>query len=86
MYGAGLFGSRFYNQIGKDKVYCFCDGNEEKVGKKIRNKDIISLADLKRIYQNYHIVVTVNYAASVEICKALKQNGIPFDSLYWEEP
>ena len=82
LFGAGIFGEKMLELFGEDKVYCYGDNSTEKIGKKIHEKEIISLEKLKEIHRDYHIVITANPSISLEIDRQLRINKIPADTLY----
>lgn len=85
LFGAGEFGVRILKLFDEGRVYCFGDNCNEKIGKIINGKEILSREMIKNIHQDYHVVVTANYPASIEIRKQLNEDKIPADILYWEE-
>lgn len=76
LFGAGKVGSRIYEILGDEAIYCFADnhaGGDIKFG-----KNIITPDELSAIAPNYQVVLSVGEAYKAEIAKQLDSLGIPF--------
>lgn len=59
VYGAGKFGQMAYEKM-KENIYCFADRDEKKIGKKIGDKIIVSLAEMKQLSDSHQIVIAAD--------------------------
>lgn len=85
LFGAGEVGSLVMDRLEDTNVYCFADNSEDKVGRSYRGKKVISLDELKRIHNEYNILITALYRASLEIQKDLNRYQIKSLILYPNE-
>ena len=76
-YGAGKIGEELLAKHFNE-VVCFVDSDKVKVGKELYGKKIISLDELKSIYKNYNVVISVNKHHQLDIMKILFNYGIEF--------
>ena len=75
LWGTGYRAKKLINIIGKERIECFIDNNNEKIGGKCEGYDVISLNQyIQKSYRN-SIIVTPIYAEN-EIVKQLKENDI----------
>lgn len=81
IYGAGKFGQMAYRRMETD-IYCFADRDEEKVGKKIGGKQIVSLADMKKLSDLYHIVIAADKQNVYSFLLTLEELGIETCSVF----
>ncbi len=58
IYGIGVIGKRLYSFLGEDKVCCFIDGDESKVGGEWDGKKIVSLSEYKEAYNSALIIIS----------------------------
>ena len=78
LYGAGVCGRRAMRELGKNNVAYFCDNQEKN---KVEGIDVISIEKLKKIHNDFTVVVSVEKKEAIEqITKILKENVIPFIS------
>lgn len=89
LYGAGRDGAEAVNFFGSDNIYCFVDGNADRVGDNISGKEIISFEKLKKMAGNSdledkEVVITVGYSrwAVYTIAHQLRRIGIEKFSVY----
>lgn len=77
MYGAGNYGKRAYEKY-RDHIICFVDTDCNKIGRKLEDKDILSLSSetLKNIEQPYFIMITVAPVNVYSCIVKLKECGI----------
>lgn len=75
IYGAGNIGSKAHELLG-DKVYCFADGNSEKVGSQKEGLDIISVNDMINIKNEFNIVVSIGNRLVYELLNILNINDV----------
>lgn len=77
LFGAGRAGKSALNFLGKEKVAYFCDNR--KAGQVIEEREIISFEQLRKIHQDYVVVITATVGKHiVEVVLQLERNGIPF--------
>lgn len=76
LFGAGEFGRKALQYFGAQKVAFLADNNASKVGTKIDGVPVISFAELKRIYENYQIVISVDPQKSFVLAAQLDEAGI----------
>ena len=82
LFGAAEVGADVIDILGADKVFCFADNSEEKIGKMYKGKPVISLAELTKISDDYNCLVTAYYKVSMEIREILKEHNIACQVLY----
>lgn len=75
IYGAGNIGSKAHELLG-DKVYCFADGNAEKVGSKKEGLDIISVKEMINNQNKFNILVAVGNRMVYELLNILNKNEV----------
>lgn len=73
--GCNFGGREFLSVIGREKVAYFCDDNY--AGQWLDGVEIISTADLAKIYGAYEVIVT-NIRDTANIANNLAPHGIPF--------
>lgn len=81
LYGAGNIGQQAMTYFHNMKILSFIDGNEDKVGKKIGEYEIISLEKIKE--KDIPIIITTDVRTSYNIIKKLKKFEIKkYDIFY----
>jgi len=90
IFGAGKYGKKALEKIGKENVEFFIDNDVSRQGTKYLNKEIISLNEYMLIKENYQVVVASTYAK--DMITQLKELGInnyilyePFDGYFSKE-
>ena len=75
LYGAGSIGKKWLHKLG-DEVFCFVDGDVNKIGSKIEGKSVISIDELLGLKEEFvlFIAVTEKYRKEIEEC--LGQKGL----------
>lgn len=76
LYGAGGIGAGWLDYLGMDKVYAFVDSDEQKVGKTIRGKKVISLDELAAIKDKAAVFISTSYMYKNEIFRMLKDKNM----------
>lgn len=76
LFGAGTFGKNALDYIGEDKVQYYVDNNNTIVGTIVNGKKVISFDELKRIYSDYSIIISVDVAKTHVLAKQLDDAGI----------
>lgn len=76
IFGAGMLGNNAYYSFGSENVVYFADNNESLVGTEKHGKEIISFDRLKKIHNNYDIVIAVSDKYYTEIENQFIKNGI----------
>lgn len=74
--GAGVFGRKALNFFGCDRVFCFVDNDENIVGRSIQGKYIINFLQLKKIYKDYNIMISVDSRNLSKLANQLENNGM----------
>lgn len=83
IFGAGKDGREVYSHLNPDDIAYFCDNNNEKVGTKIYDIEVISFSSLLEIWRNYTIIVAV--ADKHFIRGQFERNGITEYIEYWDD-
>lgn len=81
VYGAGQFGRMAYEKM-KQNIYCFADRDEEKIGKKIGDRTIVSLVDMKKMSMEHSIVVAADIQNIYSFLTTLDELGIEVCSVF----
>lgn len=76
LFGAGEIGGKALRYFGQNRVYCFVDNNESLVSKKVQDIPVISFSQLKEIYKDYRVVVSVDALNAFAIAAQLEDAGI----------
>ena len=77
LFGAGMVGQEALNEYGVDRVAFFCDN--AKAGRTIGDVPVISLEELKKIHNEYDVVVTPQaYDVRQDIGMQLEGSAIPY--------
>lgn len=71
LFGAGGAGIRTLHQIGKDRVYAFCDNH--KAGQTVEGKVVIGIDTLNRINENGQYRVMICVVSSYAACEIAQQ-------------
>lgn len=74
LFGAGHFGKRALQYLGKENVECFVDNDQTKIGQEVFGKKIMDFHEYKNIYSQYKTIITSSYTE--EIKKQLEENGV----------
>lgn len=78
LFGAGKIGKSCLEAFGSDAVYALCDNFS--VGKDLDGKKIISFDELKRIFSDYNIILSVGSGNMDEMGRQLDAAGIPYSA------
>ena len=84
LFGAGDFGKKALEYFGPEQVHCFVDNNAQLAGTTIEGIPVVSFEQLREIYQDYHIVVSVNARIAAVLAKQLESAGIQDYDLFVE--
>lgn len=76
IFGAGVLSDEAFYTFGSDNIAYYVDNNKTIVGDLKNGKKILSFDELKDIYNDYDIVVSVNRKNYEQITKQLSENGI----------
>lgn len=82
LFGAAEVGASVIDIIGEDKVFCYADNSEAKIGKEYKGKKVISLEELVRIREQYNCLITAYYKVSMEIREILNEHNVNNYVLY----
>ncbi len=76
LYGSGQVGKRWLDCLGSEKVYCFTDSDETKVGSKLYGKEVIPIRQLLKENSKIKIFISTGPEHKRMIYKILQQIGI----------
>lgn len=76
LFGAGAFGAKALNYLGKDKVYCYVDNNPDLKGKIVNGKVVKSFDEMEKLAKNYQVVIAVDAHKSSVLAEQLEKIGI----------
>lgn len=76
LFGAGAFGRKALEYFGADRVRCFTDNNAQLCGTLVDGIQVISFAQLKEIYPEYQIVISVSGRTVAVLAQQLEEAGI----------
>lgn len=85
VFGTGNYCLKYLPYIDSDKILCFVDNNETKIGGEIKGKTICSVQRILKADYEYIIVLVRNYVAIVEQLLHLNvslNKIIPYNKLY----
>lgn len=82
LFGAAEVGANVIDILGEEEVFCFADNSHEKIGKKYKGKQVISLDELMKISDSYNCLITAYYKVSMEIRDMLNAHNINNYVLY----
>ena len=85
LYGAGDYGRRALAWYGAERVAYFADGDVRKTGGYIEEKRILSIEELKKIYKNYRVIISVDARKIPQVSSFLADYGITEFTTYLEE-
>lgn len=84
LFGAGDFGKKAVEFLGKERIEFFVDNNTEKVGTYIDDIKVISFFEMTKIYEKYNILITVDSRKSSILANQLIDNNIEIFETYME--
>ena len=76
IFGTGKYGKEAYNYFGSENVLCFIDNNKELSGTDMFNKSILLPEQLKKIKENYVVLLAVREELCIEMEYQLLEMGI----------
>ncbi len=76
IFGAGEYGQRALQHVGRENVKCFLDNNKELQGKKIEGKEVFSMAQIKSAQEEILVLVAVDARKVGALVKQLEENSI----------
>lgn len=76
LFGAGKIGRNYFELLGSDAVFAFCDNF--LAGSELNGKKIISFDELKQIFGDYYVVLSVGRSNIMEMEQQLNAAGIPY--------
>jgi len=82
LFGAGNYGKLALNDYGKNRVYAFADNNNLLHGTCIEGVPVISFNQLREVYKDYQIVLSVGIKNAVSLAQQLERAGIENFILY----
>lgn len=83
VYGAGNVGKKFAEKYN-DKIFCYADKSEKKVGACIGNKKVIDVKEIGRFSNDHQIVVTAGIEKIYDFLHTLSDLGIKRCFIYKE--
>lgn len=84
LFGAGVYGKKALEYFGRDRVAYFADNNPELAGTEIEGVPVISFGQMREIYREYQIVISVSARTTPILAKQLEEAGIGDYVLYVE--
>lgn len=78
LFGAGKIGKQYLEVLGYNKVFAFCDNNFS--GQTVYGKKVISYEELKQIYLEYVVILSVGSKNMHEISMQLDADRIPYET------
>lgn len=85
LFGAGILGEELLDMFGENCVYCYGDNSISKIGKEIRGKKIVSLDEVKKMKDEFNIVISAYSNVAFDIKRQLLNEGIEAHLLYLED-
>lgn len=76
LFGCGDYGYKGLHFLGEENVFCYVDNNSALWGKEKHGKKIINFEELKEIYPDYQIILSVDSKISGILAKQLEDAGI----------
>jgi len=76
LFGAGQLGRKALAYFGVENVHCFADNNAKLAGGEIEHVPVISFEQLKAIYREYHLVLSMDISNSMVASVQLEEAGI----------
>lgn len=76
IFGAGEFGQRALEYIGAENIKCFLDNNKTLQGKKVKGKEVLSMAQIKSMKEEILVLVAVDARKVSVLVKQLEENSI----------
>lgn len=76
LYGAGKYGKRYLEKIGKEKIYAFVDSNKELEGKYIEGKKVLSIKALLADKEQYLLFPSVALDKRESVIQSIIQYGL----------
>jgi len=76
IFGAGVYGKQALSYFGPEQVSFFADNNADLAGNKVESIPVISFDQLKEIYRDYQIVVSMDISKSLIVSAQLEEAGI----------
>lgn len=76
LFGSGDYGYKGLHYLGEENVFCYVDNNSTLWGKEKYGKKIINFEELREIYQDYQIILSVDSKVSGILAKQLEDAGI----------
>ena len=82
LFGAGAYGHKALKRFGKKRVRYFADNDPALVGTEINGVPVISFSQLTKIYQDYHILLSVRIRTAIILAQQLEMSKIRNYTLY----
>lgn len=84
LFGAGDFGKKAVEFLGRERIEFYADNNIEKVGTNVDGIEVISFEKMMKIHDKYNIVITVDSRKSGILANQLIENNINVFETYME--
>lgn len=85
LFGTGDIANQISDWLGNGNIGYYVDNNRDKIGKKFRDKEIISVHELLEIHGLYEVIIAVGENFIREIASQLDELKIPYTCL-WDLP
>lgn len=76
LFGAGFYGKEAVEYFGKERVHCFADNDPALHGTKKNDVPVISYEELKKIHENYEIVISASSKITMALAQQLEASDI----------
>lgn len=76
LFGAGVLGRKALQYLGMEHVHCFVDNNLQLIGTSVMGVPVISFSQLKGLYKDYQVAITVNGRFISALAGQLEEAGI----------
>lgn len=76
LYGSGEIGIKWLDKLGSENVYAFVDSDRKKIGKRIADKEILSIGQLVEMQDDINIFISTSYMYKREIYQSLRTVGL----------
>ncbi len=85
LFGAGAFGKKALEYFGEDRVAYFADNNTVLAGSFVDGKEVVSFTQLKKMANDYQVVISVDARKIPTLAAQLEENGITGYVTYLEQ-
>ncbi len=84
LFGAGAFGKKALDYFGSDRVAYYVDNNAALAGSRVNGIEVISFEALKKMHEDYRVVISVDARKIPVLAEQLEENHITGYEVYLE--